>query len=171
MSSYRAPARESTRPRANSLDIVGRVEPHRPYRLTLRRQRDVVAGDHVGPRLDPPAPVAFGTGDADRAVADKVDLAIPLAMPRADRAARIEIAGAVAYRNAVERVRIGGAGTMDDVRGVGHGGALDGGGPLLLLPAKVQESSAQWRYGGGYGAKAASAAAAASAPVKQMCKL
>lgn len=83
---------------------------------------DVVAGDHVVAGLDPAAPVAFGAGVADRTVADKVDLRVPLAIAGADRAERVEIAAAVAPRNAVERVRIAGAGAMDDVRGVGHEG-------------------------------------------------
>lgn len=81
-------------------------------------------GDHVVPGLDPAAPVALGTTHADRALADKVDLAVPLAMPRADRTAHVEIAGAVADGNAVERVRIARAGTIYDVRGVGHGGRI-----------------------------------------------
>ena len=55
-------------------------------------------------------------------MADEVDLGVPLAIAEADRTKRVEIAAAVAPRNAVERVRIAGAGAMDDVRGVGPEG-------------------------------------------------
>lgn len=108
------------RPKQSSFDIIGGIEPHRPHRAAIGRQRDVVTGNHVSPGLDPAAPVAFRAGDADRAVADQIDLAVPLAMARADRATHVEVAAAVTDGDAIERVRIVRAGAMDDVGGVRH---------------------------------------------------
>src|SRR3546814_18749399 len=89
--------------------------------MTFRAPLDRGRGDGIVAGLDPPAPVAFGTGVADRAVADEVDLRVPLAVSGADRTKRVEIAAAVAPRNAVERVGVAGAGAIDVVRGVGPG--------------------------------------------------
>src|SRR3546814_8645285 len=51
-------------------------------------------------------------------------LRVPLAVSGADRTKRVEIAAAVAPRNAVERVGVAGAGAIDVVRGVRHGGRI-----------------------------------------------
>ncbi len=79
-----------------------------------------MAGHQIVAGLYPAAAVAFFTGVADAALADEIDLGVPLAISAALRAARVKIAGAQAHRYAVERVRIGGAGAEDDVGGVGH---------------------------------------------------
>lgn len=108
-------------PRSLAFAVVGRIEPDDPHRLAVGGEGYVVAGDHIVAGLYPAAAVAFFTGVADAALADEIDLGVPLSIAAAVRAAGVKIAGARAHRYAVKRMRIGGAGAVDDVGGVGHG--------------------------------------------------
>lgn len=75
---------------------------------------------HVVPRLDPPAPVALVAQTALGAMADQIDLAIPLAVTGANRTNRIEIPRARLDGDAVERVGVLRGGAGDDAGFVGH---------------------------------------------------
>ena len=111
-------------PGPRSLPIVGRLQPRHPHRIAVLGQFDVVRRHHVIPRLDPPPPVALGALAPLRALADQIDLASPLAVTRADRTDRIEIARARLERDAVERVGVLRGGAGDDAGFVGHGFGL-----------------------------------------------
>lgn len=89
--------------------------------MAFGRADDVVRRHQIVPRLDPAAPVALGTADPHRALADQIDLTVPLTMAAADRAELVQLAAARAARDAVERVGVLGAGAVDDVGCVGHG--------------------------------------------------
>ena len=99
--------------------VTGFVADH-PRRVAVAGQADVVAGHQIIAGFDPPAPVALGTGVADRAVRDEVDLAVPLAVTGTDGAGPVKVAVARAQGYAVECMGIRRAGAIDDVRRMGH---------------------------------------------------
>ena len=99
---------------------MGRLQPRHPHRIAIFRQLDVVRRHHVVPGLDPPAPVAFGAQAALGALADQIVLAIPLAVPGADRTDRIEIARPRLDGDTVEGVGFLWGGAGNNVGFVGH---------------------------------------------------
>ena len=101
-----------------ALGVTGDKPRSAPRPLPPAKIRSVTGQQTDQDRLRPAAPVAFVAGVADAALADQIDLSVPLTVAGADRAAPVEIAGARSRRDAVERVRIGRAGAVDDVGGV-----------------------------------------------------
>jgi hypothetical protein len=91
---------------APSLAIIGRVKPRHPYRITLGRHGNVMRRHEIIARFNPAAPVTLITDCAFGTMAHKVNLAIPLAIARTDRATHIKIAVARLARDAINGVGI-----------------------------------------------------------------
>lgn len=100
--------------------------PCAPLRMAAFRHRDLMQRHRIVARLDPAGAMAVGATGAFAAVADQVDLGIPLSMPAADRADQIERPMARLHRDMVEGVRAFGAVGMHEIGGVGHRRSLEG---------------------------------------------
>ena len=92
--------------------------------MAFGRHCDVIRWHQIIARLNPPPPIALGATHANRALAHQINLAVPLAIARTDRAKRIKIARARNGRDAVKRMAIMRAGAVDDALNVGHGAKL-----------------------------------------------
>ena len=92
--------------------------------MAFGRHGDVIRWHQIIARLNPAAPIALGATHANRALAHQINLAVPLAIARTDRAKHIKIASARNGRDAVKRMGIVRAGAVGDALNVGHGAKL-----------------------------------------------
>ena len=88
--------------------------------MAFGRHSDVMRWHKIIPSLNPPPPITFGAAQANGALAHQINLAIPLAMARTNRAKHIKIADARQNRDAMKRMRIVRPGAMDEALSVGH---------------------------------------------------
>jgi len=103
-----------------------RIELDHPFRVTFGRHDDVWVADGISAGLNPACTVAPLANCPFASEADEIDFSVPLSMPFANRAKRVESAVFRLEWDVVEGVWAIGACARDNVTGVGNGGTPDG---------------------------------------------